>query len=382
MSKYKQLQHSYQQQQLIDVVMRPTKDIYTGTICQLNSRYLLMRVYNDYGLLNGYVLIAIRAIAFVSDHGADLERIKQRIKIAQSKELFASQKLTVPPFSADHLLTTVLKYLIDQQLIVLIIGATNYQYQQAKIQALNKQQVKIATVDFFDFAYNNQPIAFMKNQFDAIEFGGQELNQATKFFLQPHKHQLPIMVKANLHLIPLLKSLKDTETLIMVYINTSNNNFYVGKIINITNQEMVLSLVDQDGYFGGYALIRLSEVSFVSTQTDYLRIIATYRTWHQQDQTFVQPVLDDKMQFDNQNLWQSVFQQATLQKLMLRVQFRQLNTDFLAYGLQAKEKSVKLAVFDDLQRQTTQIQEFKYDDFARITFGYLNSYFTKAELIN
>ncbi|MBA1433748.1 hypothetical protein [Bombilactobacillus bombi] len=380
MSKYTQLQQAYYQHQLIDVVMRSTKDIYTGKIWQLDQKHIILKVYSDYGLPNGYVLVTIRAIAVISSQGADLQRIQKRIQIAQQQHLWAPVDEPLAQLTSP-LLPALLQHLAQQQSLVLTIGVSAYQYQQAKIKQVAGRQVNIEVYDFFDFSYNHLSETFFQDQLEALEFGGQELNQATKYFLQPHVHCLPLIIKANSYLLPSLQKLVGSQTLIMIYLNTSNSNFYVGKVTNVTPQEIALSLVDQNGYFGGYAVIRLSEVSFVSAQTDYLRLIATYRRWQQQQNTFVQPVLDAKMQFASDNLWQSAFTQLTQTKAMLRIQLRNLSTDILAYSLGASAKSVKLAIFDNFQTRSTQVKEVQYTDIARITFGYLNSYFTKAELI-
>lgn len=381
MSKYRQLQQAYQHKQLIDVIMRSTNDIYTGKVCQLNKHHVLMKVYNDYGLLNGYVIVTIRSVALVNDSNVDLKRIKQRIFLAKEQKLIGAPPLMLPHFSDKNLLTSVLEYLCKQRQVALLVGITQYHYQQAQIISLKRQQLQISLLDFFDFSYNEISRTFLQSQLEAVEFGGQELEQASIFFATQPQHNLPVIVKANKQLGTLLKPLIGTTTLLMVYVNISHNNFYVGRVINVTNDAVILSLVDQDGRFGGYALIRLNSIKFVSAQTDYLKMISAYRTWHQKSQTFVQPVLNDQMNFSVNDLWQNTFEQLTQLKLILRIQLRQLDTDFLAYSVAAKSASVQLAVFDDLQAGTTQIHEFKYQDLERVAFGYLNSYFTKTELI-
>lgn len=381
MSKYRQLQQAYQQQQLIDVIMRATNDIYTGKVCQLDPHHVLMQVYNDYGLLNGYVIVTIRAIALVNTSSGDLQRIKQRIFLAQEQKLLGAPPLILPHFSDQNLLTAVLQYLCKQRQVALFVGITQYHYQQAQIINVKAKQLQLSLMDFFDFSDKEVVRTFLQSQLEAVEFGGQELEQATSFFALQPQHTLPVIVKANQYLETLLKPLLGSSTLLMVYVNISHNNFYVGQVINVTADTVVLSLVDQDGRFGGYALIRLDAIKFVSAQTDYLKMINVYRTWHQKAHTFVQPVLNDQMKFSVMDFWQNTFEQLTQLQLIIRIQLRQLDTDFLAYSVAAKATSVQLAIFDDLQAGTTQIHEFKYQDLERVAFGYLNSYFTKTELI-
>ncbi|UQS84317.1 hypothetical protein [Bombilactobacillus thymidiniphilus] len=379
MTKYEQLQAAKRNNQLIDLVLRRTQDLYTGEVCFVADRWVLLRTYNDYGMLDGYVLVKNSGIAYLSATSVDVKRLHGRIALAKRLQLLKGQLYPLPNLNEASLLDQIVQDCIQKQSAVLLVANTGDIFQQAYLQKLTADRLQFAVIDPFNFARVGQLQTINLSKVVALEFGGRQLMQATAFFKNLPEHKAPVLLKKNKFLPKMLEQAK--SQLLIIYCGENSNNFFVGQVKNVTATEVLVSLVDSVGCFGGYVLLKIKAIAYVGAIADYLQMMQIYEDEHKQNGDFVQPVLNNHFIADPKNMWASVFAQLAQTKATFRLQIKGQMQTQLAYCLNLTATKVKLAVFTDLPANITQEIVCDFAEIDLVTWGYLNTYFTKCELI-
>lgn len=382
MSKVQQLQQAQQNQQIVDLFIRQTGDIYTGFVTALDHKWVIVHTYNDYGLLDGYVLLKISGIASVTTEGLDLKRLQRRIALTATNKIHWAQELAVPQFAANDLIQQLLDFLQRQQQAILVILTGSNRYLQVKLQDFRQEQLHLQLLDSFNFAKIGQNLTVDLERVVALEFVGAQLQLASTMFQTQHLQHTPsVLVKNNPELRPILQRYQQQQQLILLYCSKSADVFFAGQIMQLDQQFLVMKLLDHLGCFGGYALINLQDIDFVSPNCDYLQMLILYFNYQRQHKTLVQPVLDDQWQF-GADFVNTALQRLVQQQNMVRFRQRDQMLDQLAYCQALEKQTLTLAVFEDLPDTKTSSQSLPYQQLAVLTWEYLNTFFTKDELID
>ncbi|UQS82116.1 hypothetical protein MOO45_08025 [Bombilactobacillus folatiphilus] len=381
MDKQRQIQQAYQTKTIINCIMRQNQTIYTGLVLAFDQHWVLLHTYNAYGLLDGYVLIRISNIAILTDQGADLERLKMRMQLMTQTPILWSEDLVLPPFQQEDLLRQVLVFLQQSKQTLLLQQLHVDGYFQAQLLAQTSDQITIQALDSFNFSVTGAQTTVELRQIVVLEFAGAQLQLATEFFqTQSPEHVASVMVKTNEQFPRLLARVQEQQTLVIIYCENVQNNFFVGTICQYNQEFAVLKLVDDLGRFGGYVLIKLARIVYISAQNDYLRQVAYYCRYQKARMSFVQPILNDQWRFGT-DFVPETFQQLADRKEVINCHREQKAESQLAYCQAADRQQCQLAIFYDLPERKTAQKSFKYTQIAVVTWGYLNTFFTKHELI-
>jgi hypothetical protein len=158
--------------------------------------------------------------------------------------------------------------------------------------------------------------------------------------------------------------------------------FFVGTVNTITDDNVMINLVDMTGQFGGYWLVRLNAIAQVTTQSDYLEVMQMYISIDQRLGVTKQPGLNDERLFDaTTDLFQTVLAQATKFHRVIRLQ---LKDDQVVVGYLSKLGD-KQVIFHQVE-QGTVIDPLgtliKISEIDEVAFDYLDAMLIEKQLRN
>lgn len=378
---YSQLVSAQANEKLVDVFLRKTQDIYTGYVEFMATDGFVLNTVNDSGVFDGYVWIKMVAVQDVSVTSPDISTMKKRMEIAENKHLFKGQTANLQAVIPEYSTAKLMDYLIQIHAVTMIVIDDKDRYHEGIITAADDAHLAYQKISSFDFSECYTPERILRNKVEAIEFLGTELHMLTTFFRKKVSHQDPVFINNSPILPDLLKELGKKQQPVLISVSQHVSNFYVGEIKSVSKDSVVMSLYDQVGRFGGYAMIKQGEIASISTNADYVQLVSYFVQQQHEHETYLQPVMDNKMQFDNQNLFADTFDQLIQAKAMVRIRCAGKLSSQLGYILRATNSAVRVCMFDKLPRTKTHEKVITYDKIAEVTWGYLNSYFTRKELL-
>ena len=383
---FQQLQQARKQHALVNLYQASQEIIYTGYVVALDQTAVVLDTYDDGGLRDGAVLVTLPVISAVTLSGQDLTNMAFRIKNAQLEQFI---KLTPQPlfFSPQQpLLPQLLRQALRQQYFILLNVTTAAGFLEGVVQKIEQEQFTFKVFDKFDFS-QQRVVTLPFSALQIVELQGKELSLAGKFVREvpSRQHCTEIAYTVPDAITRQLQLAQQKQQLVMFYTLNDQDSFYVGKVNTLNKTSVVFNLLDMNGQFGGYILLRLAEIQTLFTQADYLQMMAYFAAVNRERHFTKQPVLNDERLFDGgTDLFAALIQQARVLARVLRVRLRQSTDTFIGIPLQFDGNLVTLQdltipeAAEDLSAQEP--VSFSVADVGELAFDYLDAYLTERQL--
>ncbi|WP_461224580.1 hypothetical protein [Lacticaseibacillus suihuaensis] len=367
------------EQLLINIYQRDTEDFYTGYVQALGKNSVLVATYNDAGLADGAVLISFVAISQVEFAGADLEDMTFRMRVA-AQDHFKSLPATKAPlhFDATRDLTLQLATQVQKSgQLILVMLADDDAYLEGQVTAVDTDRLTLSVFNKFNYT----DVRVMQVDFSdvlVIEFQGLELHLETA--LQAGRDQLkhlPTQIHQNDgQLQAVLATAQTAGTLVAVMPKGGADQFYVGRVLALNAELVVLRLKDMAGQFGGYVALRLTGLQTVTTQSDYLQTIAFYSRWVAAHDMEKQPVLNADREFDaSGDLIASLIQSAAAFDRVVRVRGKESGDQLMGVP-----ENVTATGFTMHADDTDEDVPFTFATVQELAFGHIYAYLQEARM--
>lgn len=386
MTTFQQLQQAQQQHSLVNLYQASQEIIYTGYVAALDQTAVVLDTYDDGGLRDGAVLVTLPVISAVTLTGQDLRNMAFRIKNAQLEQFI---KLTPQPltFSAQKpLLPQLLAQALQQQYFILLNVSTAAGFLEGVVQKISQQQLTFKVFDKFDFS-QQRLVTLPFSAVQIVELQGKELSLAGKFVREvpSRQHCEELAFTAPTAIFQQLQQAQQKQQWVMFYTLNDQDSFYVGKVNTLNQDSAVFNLLDMNGQFGGYILLRLAEIQELFTQADYLQMMAYFAAVNRQRHFTKQPVLNDERLFDGStDLFATLIQQARVLGRVLRVRLRQSAETFIGIPLRFDGNLVVLQDLSATEAPTDPSAQapvsFAVADVGELAFDYLDAYLTERQL--
>lgn len=375
------LRYALQRKALVNVYQANQDIVYTGYVAIIDDQGIILTTFDDSGIEDGAVYLTFGVIEFVEFDSSDLDSMQFRIENA-TEEHFVTYGQMVSAFDTK-------RPLIRQVLENSMVDESAVMVQDAATQSLNEGQVVRISGDDFDFRIFNKfdlgdrpKKHFSFDQVGLVEFEGKELTLQTvsmAFF----DTMTPIPTKRISSLTGITEVLhqaQETQQLLSFNPVADEGMFFVGTVNTVTDDNVMVNLVDMTGQFGGYWLVRLNAIAQVTTQSDYLEVMQMYISIDQRLGETKQPGLNDERLFDaTTDLFQTVLAQATKFHRVIRLQ---LKDDQVIVGYLSKLGDQQV-IFHQVE-QGTVIDPLgtliKVSDIDEIAFDYLDAMLIEKQL--
>ncbi|PIO82331.1 hypothetical protein BSQ39_01510 [Loigolactobacillus backii] len=372
-----ELQTAQREHLLINLYQTAHDVIYTGYVTELNESGVIMQTFDDAGLQDGLVFLALNVIEAVEFDSDDLDSMAYRIQNAQQAHFVTSLQAPFKFTGQQDLLPQLIQQAIKRQTMVLLVLKDRDMYLEGTIQAQTSGTIDFHVFDKFD--YTNQTIlSVTTEQIQVIEFLGKELTLEGALVKSNLVHQATKQETTTLAMVATLHQAQKRHQLISLSTSDDDDLFFVGWVNTLTNTSVVINLVDMNGQFGGYVLMQLETLQQVTEISDYLQTIAFFI---RRNVLFKQPVLNDERLFDpTVDLFQTVLQQAQYFKRIIRVKL--INEDEGLVGvptdLNADQLTFKILASDDEEDLDTVAVPLVA--ISEIAFDYMDAYLLEQEL--
>ncbi|MCD2255863.1 hypothetical protein ACNAN0_12580 [Agrilactobacillus fermenti] len=366
---------------LINIYQLESDDFYTGTVVALDENGVVLATVNENGIKDGFVFIQLRAIAEVESDSPDLSSMAFRIKTVAQEHLlqpsFLHRHLNFDPYVP--LLDQVLALAYQEKQLILLALADEDDYYEGVIQSLG-DTLKFDYFNRFNYA-KSKAITMDTITIDVVEFGGLDLYLGRQLYAQKPQHQNLIRIKTSELLPTFLEKARQDAILISMQPKDVTNNFFVGYVTRLLEDSVLLSLLDMTGQFGGYVLIRLSEIAEISAVSDYIHTIGFYEQANKKRGLLVQPVLKQPWPIHEALLWSNIIYYAQTKGHLIRIRYHgDAENSYLGYPSQFDGTQFELQLLDERTEQPApSTVTIRLEDCLEIAFDYLNSYLLEAE---
>lgn len=293
------LNRALAQHLLVNVYQTDQEVVYTGYVTAVSDAGLILATFDDYGLPDGAVFLAVPIIDEVEFSSDDLDNMAFRIQTAADEDFVQAGGLTLRFDNQRNLRQQVLSHAWVDHLVIMLVLKDDEHFYEGRVAAVASDQVTIKLFNKFDFTDQSDLVIDPAN-IDVIEFQGQELS--LQGLATPHltqlKHVASTLIDDHDEMIETLKRLEGQAPLVALIPKNDEDLFFVGRVNVVTADAVVLNLVDMTGQFGGYSLMRLSELHAVVLSSDYLQTMRVFTMLNQARQQQLQPVLNDERLFD------------------------------------------------------------------------------------
>ncbi|MFD1672065.1 hypothetical protein ACFQ5M_08155 [Agrilactobacillus yilanensis] len=375
---YTTLEQAKAQGELVNVYQHESDDFYTGVIAGLDQDSVVLATYNENGIKDGFVLLSLSAVTEVEVASTDLASMAFRIETVAKKDIlvpdFLYRKL---PFDTKRsLLDQVLALTFRERQLILIALEGHEDYYEGVIQSLSEPLV-FDNFNRFDYS-KSKKMSVEAGKIQVIEFGGLDLYLGKLLYEQQPKHRPLIRIEANDMLPLFLQRAMTDQLLISVQPKDVVNNFFVGYVSRVDQNSTLLSLLDMAGQFGGYVLLRFSEIASIASESDYVQTIRFYEQENRKRGLLVQPILRRPWPIKSFRLWQDTVEYAENNANLLRIRFKaDRENSYLGYISDFDWKQFKFHVLDETNHLST--IQLKLEDCVEIAYNYLNSYMLEEE---
>ncbi|WP_413628228.1 hypothetical protein R4B61_03345 [Fructilactobacillus vespulae] len=377
----KKLRYAMENQALVNVIQVDSSIFYTGAVISIDRVGTILSTYTDDGLTNGYVYLKYLDIFDVDFYSDDLSKMETQMKLVKSLDLLSTEQPEIKLNKKVDLLTQVLGSAFVYQQPLLIIQTDNSMIE-GFVSAIGKHQVEMMVFDKFNSG-NVKRQTIGKSQIQLVEFKGRELNllaNSKKLLLTNHVQtetiQGSLAIFATLH-----RSFELGRRVIMIP-KINPELFFIGQVKAVNADAVIFAVVDMNGQFGGYELIRLEEIDRIETKSDYLRLINHFVSLNMAQVTYLQPVLNDDRSFDaTVDLFVAITEQAINFKQFLRIK---TNDGESYFGVPFKLEKGKLSVrYLDKDKPTEpQLKELNLANIDELAFGYLDTFLEKKRIMD
>ncbi len=347
----------------------------------LDQGGVIMTTYTEDGLANGYVYLTYQDIFDVDFESDDLAKMEQRIQMAQRLKLIDAQPVPYQLNQKVALLTQVLgTALVEQQALLLTLQDGTM--LEGFVTAVERDHVKLRTFDKFDNREAGQR-QLDQHQICSAEFLGTELRllgQSHSLLFRPHLE--PLSETTSLKIFAILNRACENGQRVIMVPKLKPELFFIGQVRAVNANAAVFAVVDMNGLFGGYELIRLDEIGQVIIKSDYLRLLNHFVGLNLSQGTYRQPLLNDERAFDKTvDLFQMILEQSRRFKRLVRIKL----TDGTAYfGLPIRSRQpgeLGLRYFDEDDPLISKRKRFRCSEVVEIAFDYLDAELTKQQFL-
>ncbi|MFC6260208.1 hypothetical protein [Levilactobacillus fujinensis] len=374
------LNRALAQQLLVNVYQTNQEVVYTGYVTTVSDTGIILATYDDYGLPDGAVFLALDVIDEVEFSSDDLDNMAFRIQTAKDEAFVKAGGLTLHFDERRDLRRQVLSHAWVDHLVVMLVIANDEHFYEGLVTAVAADQITVQLLNKFD--YSDQPELKLKpDDIQVLEFQGQELTlqgiAATR--LQRLKHVEPVNVEDQEQIPDTLRQLAGKDPLVALVPEEDQDLFFVGRINVVTDDAVIMNLIDMTGQFGGYTVMRLSELHAVVIESDYLQTMRLFSLLNRSRQHQIQPVLNDERLFDpTVDQFTARLTQAAAFRTIIRLKFHD-GSNQLGYPSQVGgERFIFHEVEDNQLDQVGQV--YRITDVDEIAFGYLDAYLVERQL--
>lgn len=368
------------QHSLINVYQSQSDVFYTGYVEHLGNDGTVFRTYNDNGINDGLVYIAMPNITKVEFYSKDLMTMAVKIKVSRLNALleYVPQK-PYPLQGKDQLAKQILgRAFVGQEMVMLRIQGRSH-YLEGLVLKVGDNRFRFLKIDKYHFAHQEQFI-FAFRDVQIVEFQGKELSllsAARKMLLGPSTvplvQNMPALVVASLH-----QAQKD-QRLVAVKAYQDKTDFYVGWVIAMNNEAVVLKVVDMCGQFGGYVWMRLASIRMVTILSDYVNLVDRMVELNKNMQNYVQPVLNADRAFDpTNNLPAVILSQLEHAKHFVRIRTMDQSQSTVGSIVKVSEQACLFRPLhpkqDPQANASTTEQEIMFSNLQQIAFDYLDTF--------
>lgn len=376
----KNLRYSMENQTLVNVIQTGSSIFYTGTVFGVDRNGTILSTFTEDGLSNGFVYLDYNDIFDVDFYSEDLTKMEERIKIARNLHLISAEQPDLQLNDKGALLTQVLGSSFVYQRPILLIKEDDTM-MEGFVSSLSDNEVELTTFDKFDSSevkHARMPLYDIK----LIEFLGQELNlleHSKKLLMTGHVESQDI--GGDLEIFAALHQALESGRRIIMIPKINPELFFIGQVRAVNADSVVFAVVDMNGQFGGYELIRLNEISHLEIKSDYLRLINHFVSLNMAHDTFLQPLLNNERSFDSTvDQFVGVINQAVKFKRFLRIKSNEGETYF-GVPFKFEKGTVSVRYLDKDKPNEPQLIELSVNDIDELAFDYLDAFLAKKRIM-
>ncbi|POH17405.1 hypothetical protein [Fructilactobacillus sanfranciscensis] len=376
----KNLRYSMENQTLVNVIQTGSSIFYTGTVFGVDRNGTILSTFTEDGLNNGFVYLDYNDIFDVDFYSEDLTKMEERIKMARNLHLISAEQPDLQLNDKGALLTQVLGSSFVYQRPILLIKEDDTM-MEGFVSSLSDNEVELTTFDKFDSSevkHARMPLYDIK----LIEFLGQELNlleHSKKLLMTGHVESQDI--GGDLEIFAALHQALESGRRIIMIPKINPELFFIGQVRAVNADSVVFAVVDMNGQFGGYELIRLNEISHLEIKSDYLRLINHFVSLNMAHDTFLQPLLNNERSFDSTvDQFVGVINQAVKFKRFLRIKSNEGETYF-GVPFKFEKGTVSVRYLDKDKPNEPQLIELSVNDIDELAFDYLDAFLAKKRIM-
>ena len=376
----KNLRYSMENQTLVNVIQTGSSIFYTGTVFGVDRNGTILSTFTEDGLSNGFVYLDYNDIFDVDFYSEDLTKMEERIKMARNLHLISAEQPDLQLNDKGALLTQVLGSSFVYQRPILLIKEDDTM-MEGFVSSLSDNEVELTTFDKFDSSevkHARMPLYDIK----LIEFLGQELNlleHSKKLLMTGHVESQDI--GGDLEIFAALHQALESGRRIIMIPKINPELFFIGQVRAVNADSVVFAVVDMNGQFGGYELIRLNEISHLEIKSDYLRLINHFVSLNMAHDTFLQPLLNNERSFDSTvDQFVGMINQAVKFKRFLRIKSNEGETYF-GVPFKFEKGTVSVRYLDKDKPNEPQLIELSVNDIDELAFDYLDAFLAKKRIM-
>jgi hypothetical protein len=365
---------------LVNVYQTNQEVVYTGYVTTVSDTGIILATFDDFGLPDGAVFLAVDVIDEVEFSSDDLDNMAFRIQTAQEEQFIQAGGLTMNFDGQRDLRRQVLSHAWVDHLVVMLVVKGDEHFYEGLVTSVVADQVTIQLLNKFD--YTDQPVFTLNpSELEVIEFQGKELT--LQGIAAPHlrklSHVTPNEVTDAKAIPETLRKLAGQESLVALVPAHDKELFFVGRINAVTENAVIMNLIDMTGQFGGYTVMRLTELHAVVIESDYLQTMRLFSLLNRARQHQIQPVLNDERLFDpTVDQFSARLTQAAAFRTIIRLKMHD-TTGLLGYPSQVGgERFIFHEVEDNQLDQVGKV--YRISDVDEIAFGYLDAYLVERQL--
>lgn len=365
---------------LVNVYQTNQEVVYTGYVTTVSDTGIILATFDDYGLPDGAVFLAVDVIDEVEFSSDDLDNMAFRIQTAQEEQFIQAGGLTMSFDSQRDLRRQVLSHAWVDHLVIMLVVKGDEHFYEGLVTSVAADQVMIQLLNKFDYT-DQTTFTLNPSELEVIEFQGKELT--LQGIAAPHLRKLTHVATKEVtdpRLMPdTLRQLAGRDPLVALVPEHDRDLFFVGRINAVTRNAVIMNLIDMTGQFGGYTVMRLTELHAVVIESDYLQTMRLFSLLNQAQQHQIQPVLNDERLFDSTvDQFSARLTQAAAFRTIVRLKLHD-ETTLLGYPSQVGgERFIFHEVADNQLDQVGKV--YRISDVDEIAFGYLDAYLVERQL--
>jgi hypothetical protein len=169
------LNRALAQRLLVNVYQTNQDVVYTGYVTTVGKTGMILATYDDYGLSDGAVFLALDVIDEVEFSSDDLDNMAFRMQTAQEERFVQAGGLTMRFDGQRDLRRQILSHAWVDHLVVMLVLANDQRFYEGLVTHVGSETVTVQILNKFD--YTDQPRRELNpDDIEVIEFQGQELS--------------------------------------------------------------------------------------------------------------------------------------------------------------------------------------------------------------